>query len=67
LVQAEFHEAYPNARLLSVEEAIKKKRDENLKWHGCPWSVKCFRWIVDMASQTGVIPTESQTSASRMK
>jgi hypothetical protein len=35
--QAEFHESYPNAWLFSVEEAIKKKRDENLNWHGY-WS-----------------------------
>jgi hypothetical protein len=33
--QAEFHDAYPNARLLSVEEAVKKKRDEKLNWQGC--------------------------------
>jgi hypothetical protein len=33
--QAEFHKSYPNAGLFSVEEAIKKKRDENLNWHGC--------------------------------
>ncbi|KAH9992352.1 hypothetical protein BJV77DRAFT_1003374 [Russula vinacea] len=37
LFLAEFHEAYPNARLLSVEEVIKKKRNDNLKWHGY-WS-----------------------------
>jgi len=37
LFLAEFHEAYPNARLLSVEEAIEKKRNENLNWHGY-WS-----------------------------
>jgi hypothetical protein len=34
-IQAEFHDAYPNARLLSVEEAVKKKKDENLNWQGC--------------------------------
>lgn len=35
LSQAEFHEAYPNARLFSVAEAVEKKRGENLSWHGC--------------------------------
>ncbi|KAI0264761.1 hypothetical protein BC834DRAFT_826091, partial [Gloeopeniophorella convolvens] len=37
LFLAEFHRAYPEARLLSVEEAVEKKRHENLKWHGY-WS-----------------------------
>ena len=31
----EFHDAYPDARLLSVEDAVKKRRDENLNWQGC--------------------------------
>jgi len=37
LFLAEFHEAYPNARLVSVAEAVEKKRGENLNWHGY-WS-----------------------------
>ncbi|KAF8489727.1 hypothetical protein F5888DRAFT_1155302 [Russula emetica] len=37
LFLAEFHDAYPDARLLSVEEAVKKKRDENLNLQGY-WS-----------------------------
>jgi len=37
LFLAEFHASYPNARLLSVEEVVEKKRKENLSWHGY-WS-----------------------------
>ncbi|KAI0251955.1 hypothetical protein BJV78DRAFT_1125449, partial [Lactifluus subvellereus] len=32
-----FHRAYPNAQLLTVEEVVEKKKDENLNWHGY-WS-----------------------------
>ncbi|KAI0064883.1 hypothetical protein BV25DRAFT_1822651, partial [Artomyces pyxidatus] len=34
---AEYHKAYPEAKLVAVEEAINKKKAENLPWHGS-WS-----------------------------
>jgi hypothetical protein len=64
---AEFHRAYPNAQLLTVEEVVEKKKDENLNWHGCQYRVKFFECMIDMATQTGVILIESPSLASRMK
>ncbi|KAI0053171.1 hypothetical protein FA95DRAFT_1651509 [Auriscalpium vulgare] len=34
LYLGEFHKAYPEARLVAVEEAVQKKNHEKLNWHG---------------------------------
>jgi hypothetical protein len=46
--EAEFHRAFPNARLLTVEEVVKKKKDENLNWHGCQCNAGFLEWVIDM-------------------
>lgn len=34
-ITGDFQKAYPDAKLIAVEEAVNKKKDEKLNWAGC--------------------------------
>lgn len=46
IIPAEFHKAYPEAKLIAVENVVNKKTKEGLKFAGCE-SLDCQACLID--------------------
>ena len=64
----EFKKAYPDAKLVAVEEAVEKKKGEGLDFAGCEWRVCIFcDSVLNLGIQSGATSSKTPSLASRTR
>lgn len=63
----EFKRAYPNAKLIGVEDAIKNMSDKDLQFDGCMSLPFLFSLVIEVKFQCGVVTFPVETMVLRTR